>query len=125
MVATLANCFTCLQSAWVYSLILGLPSLAILIKFEVIAFKFLLNSTVKSFIHKLVLCAMASLFSFYWAVTFTTIRLSDDLTTGWQQKYREIISVVASLPEVVERGERFRFDVKKIITAQVNVPQHV
>jgi competence protein ComEC len=32
---------------------------------------------------------------------------------------------VASLPEVTERGERFRFDVEKILTKEAKIPQHI
>lgn len=109
-----------LQGAWIL-----VPSLAIFIKLDVIAHRFSLNLTVKSFIHKLLVGLMAGLFGFYWATTFATIRQSDNLTTDWQQKNIEIIGVVASLPEVTERGERFRFDVEKIVTAGVQVPKHI
>lgn len=109
-----------LQGAWIL-----IPSLAVLIQFEAISSKLSFNPIVKPVIYKLVLCVTAGLFGFYWAATFATICLSDELPPEWQQKNIEIIGVVASLPEVTERGERFRFDVEKIITSQAHVPKHI
>ena len=75
------------------------------------------------------LFVLASLLGFFWAATFATLRLSDELLQDWQQKNIEVIGVVASLPEVTERGERFRFDVEKILTKDdtktLKVPQHI
>ena len=75
------------------------------------------------------LFVLASLLGFFWAATFATLRLSDELPQDWQQKNIEVIGVVASLPEVTERGERFRFDVEKILTKDdtktLKVPQHI
>ncbi len=102
-----------------------IPSFVVLIKFDVIACKFSLNLTVKSFVHKLLVGVIAALFGFYWAAMFATIRLSDDLSKDWQQKNIEMIGVVASLPEVTERGERFRFDVEQVLTLGARVPQHI
>jgi len=55
----------------------------------------------------------------------STVRLSDALSQAWQQKNIEIICVVASLPEVTQHGESFRFDVEKIMTADAQVPKHI
>ena len=78
---------------------------------------------------KLSLLLVAALLGFYWAATFATIRLSDELPKDWQQKSVTIIGVVASLPEVTERGERFRFDVEKILTKDdtktLKIPTHI
>jgi competence protein ComEC len=59
---------------------------------------------------KLSFFLVAAVLGFCWAATFATIRLSDELPSDWQQKSINIVGVVASLPEVTERGERFRFD---------------
>jgi competence protein ComEC len=52
-------------------------------------------------------------------------RLNDELIADLQQKSITLVGVVASLPEVTERGERFRFDVEKILTPQAKVPKHI
>ena len=66
---------------------------------------------------------------FLWAATFATIRLNEQLPKNWQQKSITLIGVVASLPEVTERGERFRFDVEKILTKDatktLKIPPHI
>ena len=71
----------------------------------------------------------AGLLGFMWAANFAAIRLSDELPADWQQKSINVIGVIASLPEVTERGERFRFDVEKILTKDaantLNVPKHI
>ena len=71
----------------------------------------------------------ASLFGFVWAASFAAIRLSDELPADWQQKNITVVGVIASLPEVTERGERFRFDVEKILseddTKTLKVPRHI
>jgi competence protein ComEC len=101
-----------LQAAWILA-----PSLIIFINFKQV------------FVKKLSLFILASLLGFFWAALFATHRLSDELPHDWQQKNIEIIGVVASLPEVTERGERFRFDVEKILTKDdtktLKVPQHI
>ena len=78
---------------------------------------------------KLSLLLVAAVLGFCWAATFATIRLSDELPKDWQQKSVTITGVVASLPEVTERGERFRFDVEKILTKDdtktLKIPQHI
>jgi competence protein ComEC len=73
---------------------------------------------------------IAGLLGFMWAANFAAVRLGDALPADWQQKSINIIGVVASLPEVTERGERFRFDVEKVLSPQaqanqVKVPRHI
>jgi competence protein ComEC len=67
----------------------------------------------------------AGLLGLLWAANFVAIRLSDELPADWQQKSINVIGVVASLPEVTERGERFRFDVEKTLTSGAQVPKHI
>ncbi len=82
-----------------------------------------------SFLKKISLCIVAAVLGFLWAATFATVRLSDELPKDWQQKSITLIGVVASLPEVTERGERFRFDVEKILTKDatktLKIPPHI
>jgi competence protein ComEC len=67
----------------------------------------------------------AFLFGVCWASSFAVWRMSDELPHAWEQKTIAIEGVVASLPEVTERGERFRFDVEKVLTKDAIVPRHI
>jgi competence protein ComEC len=77
------------------------------------------------FVKKISFFVLATLLGFCWAATFATLRLSDELPREWEQKSVEIIGVVASLPEVTERGERFKFDVEKMLTPGAKIPVHI
>ena len=108
----LPDIFTALQAALVLAL-----SLFVFIKFQ------------NKYSKKLSFLVVAAVMGFCWAATFATIRLSDELPSDWQQKSINIVGVVASLPEVTERGERFRFDVESILTKDdahtLKIPQHI
>lgn len=67
----------------------------------------------------------ALLFGICWASGFAHWRMSDQLPRQWEQKSIVIIGVVASVPEVTERGERFRFDVENVLTKNAVVPSHI
>lgn len=65
------------------------------------------------------------LFGFFWAATFATIRLADALPAAWENRPIKIVGVVASVSELTERGERFRFDVEKVLTKAAVTPRHI
>ena len=67
----------------------------------------------------------AFIFGFVWASSFALWRMSDELPHHWEQKTIAIVGVVASVPEVAERGVRFRFDVEKVLTKEAVVPSHI
>ena len=75
----------------------------------------------------ILVCAM--LLGFYWAAGFAQWRLSDKLPKQWQQKSIELVGVIATMPEQIERGERFQFDVEKVLTKDsingLHVPAHI
>ncbi len=75
------------------------------------------------------LCVFAGLLGFLWAASFATIRLNDELPVDWQQKSINMIGTIATLPEVTEKGERFQFDVDKILTQDatktLKIPRHI
>jgi len=48
---------------------------------------------------------------FLWAALVAHIKLADHLAPEWEGRDIELIGVVASLPQVSERGVRFEFDV--------------
>ncbi len=68
---------------------------------------------------------LASSLGFFWAATFATIRLNDELPKEWEQKSINVVGVIATLPEITEKGERFQFDVEKILTQGAKVPRHI
>ncbi len=77
------------------------------------------------FLKSTLLSAAAFLFGVFWASSFAYWRMSDELPHAWEQKTIAVEGVVASVPEATERGERFRFDVEKILTAGAVVPNHI
>ncbi len=60
-----------------------------------------------------------------WASTQAYCRLSDHLPYEWEQKTIVLQGVVASVPELMERGERFNFVIEKTLTPQAIVPKHI
>lgn len=81
--------------------------------------------TLSKFINKAAIAAMALLFGICWASGFALWRMSDELPHESEQKSIVISGVVASVPEVTERGQRFRFDVENILTKNAVVPAHI
>lgn len=65
------------------------------------------------------------LFGFFWAATFATMRLADALPAAWENRPIQVVGVVASVSELTERGERFRFDVEEILTKTAVAPRHI
>ena len=111
-----------LGAAWGFILVLGSLSLIALFNFQ----RFKLHFVAQ----KACIFAFAALCGLFWATLFASVRLSDELPKDWQQKNIEVIGVVASLPEVTERGERFKFDLEKILTLDAaglnpKVPKHI
>lgn len=72
-------------------------------------------------IHFILACAIG----FTWATMLASYRLSDALPDAWQQKNITVVGVVASLPEQIEHGQRFLFDVEKVLTQDAYVPKHI
>lgn len=113
----LPGVFIGLQAAWIL-----LPSLA--------TFVYVYQSKLPKLLKSASGLFVAALLGFIWAANFAAVRLSDELPADWQQRSISVIGVVASLPEVTERGERFRFDVEKILApqatvSQLKIPQHI
>ena len=95
------------------------PALFFVVKSRTLSFQ---NSAP---LQKISVFVFASLLGFLWAATFATIRLSDELPSDWQQKSINIIGVIATLPEITEKGERFQFDVEKTLTQGAKIPRHI
>ncbi len=105
---------------WLLSLI---PALLIVFKSRFFAFQH------ADLLQRISVIVFAILLGFFWAASLATIRLSDELPKEWQQKSINIVGVIASLPELTERGERFTFDVEKILTQDeartLKIPRHI
>lgn len=68
---------------------------------------------------------VAGMAGFMWAAFFAHVRLADALPADWQGRNIALVGVVASLPQVNERGQRFEFDVERVLTAGASVPRHI
>ncbi|HSI42706.1 MAG TPA: DNA internalization-related competence protein ComEC/Rec2 [Methylotenera sp.] len=83
------------------------------------------NFKFSKILRKIILALASFLFGVVWASSFALWRMSDELPHQWEQKTIAIVGVVASVPEMTERGVRFRFDVEKVLTDAAVVPTHI
>ncbi|MDP1982039.1 MAG: DNA internalization-related competence protein ComEC/Rec2 [Sulfuritalea sp.] len=70
----------------------------------------------------LLLLPAAALLGFVWAAGFAQLRLADELPAALEGCDIELTGVVAGLPQTLERGVRFEFDVEQ---AAAGVPPHI
>lgn len=68
------------------------------------------------------LIPLAIAFGFVWAAGFAHLRLAEELPAALEGRDIEVTGVVAALPQALERGVRFEFEVE---TAPAGVPPHV
>ena len=68
---------------------------------------------------------LALVLGFAWAGLFASWRLADALPPEWETKELELVGVVATLPQTIENGTRFTFDVERVLTPNAKVPRHV
>lgn len=68
---------------------------------------------------------LAFLAGFMWAAGFAYWRLSDALPAEWEAKPIQVVGAVSSMPQRLENGERFEFDVEKVLTQGASVPRHI
>ena len=59
---------------------------------------------------------------FVWAAGFAHLRMAEELPSAMEGRDVELIGVVAALPQALERGVRFEFDVER---AASGVPPHI
>jgi competence protein ComEC len=62
---------------------------------------------------------------FLWAAAFAQFRLANELPPQWEGRDIRLVGVVAALPSEGERGQRFEFDVEKVVTPDAVVPSHI
>ncbi len=68
------------------------------------------------------LAAAAAAIGFVWAAAFAQLRLADELPAALEGRDIELSGVVAGLPQALERGVRFEFDVEQAVAG---VPPHI
>lgn len=76
------------------------------------------------------ICRISTLFGavlagFFFAAGWAQYRLNDALPPAWEGQYIQLVGVVASLPQLQERSERFLFDVERMETPDAQVPRHI
>jgi len=83
------------------------------------------SQPITMFVRQACLLAFCAMLGFSWAAAFAAIRLSDALPAGQEGVDVEVVGVVASMPQIQERGERFLFDVERVLTPDAHVPGKV
>lgn len=69
----------------------------------------------------IIVCALG----FFYAAWLAQQRLTEHLPTEWQGKDIALIGVVAEMPRLHQRGQRFVFDVERVLTPNAIVPSHI
>ena len=62
---------------------------------------------------------------FGWAQWRAEIRMAESLPSESEGRDIELIGVIASLPQLTERGTRFELDIEKILSKDAVVPSHL
>lgn len=99
------------SAAW-FALLLALAVLLFLVRRHAVLFR-------------VISLACALLAGFLWAAGMAQVRLADALPAESEGADIQLVGVVASLPQLHERGERFLFDVERIVTPDARVPQRI
>lgn len=100
-----------------------LPSLLWFAALLLIGLPFLLRRHAALF--RISIVSVSLLAGFLWASSVAHLRLADALPSEWESKDIQLVGVVASLPQLQERGERFLFDVERVETENARVPQRI
>ncbi|MCX7150309.1 MAG: DNA internalization-related competence protein ComEC/Rec2 [Rhodocyclales bacterium] len=77
---------------------------------------------VRRFVAVATLVAAGAALGFVWAASFAHLRLADELPAAIEGTDIELSGVVAGLPQALERGVRFEFDVEQAVPG---VPPHI
>lgn len=76
-------------------------------------------------LRELLTMLLGVLLGFYLSAYQAQQRLAVSLPHEWQGRDISVIGVIAELPRVSERGQRFAFDVEQTLTPDVSVPRHL
>lgn len=115
---------TFVLGAWLLQQMPFLPSLlwlAVLLPVLAALYKYRNNFPIRS----ISLALLALIAGFMWAALYAQWRLADELPPAWEGQDIQLIGVVASMPQQQERGERFEFDVERILTPHAVAPRHL
>lgn len=74
-----------------------------------------LRMAVRRFFARLLLALAGAALGFLWAAGFAHWRMADELPSALEGRDLEIVGVVAGLPQELERGLRFAFDVEQAV----------
>ncbi|HZV99711.1 MAG TPA: DNA internalization-related competence protein ComEC/Rec2 [Methylophilaceae bacterium] len=110
--------------AWLLQQMPFLPSLlwlAVLLPVLAALYKYRNNLPIRS----ISLALLALIAGFMWAALYAQWHLADELPPAWEGQDIQLIGVVASMPQQQERGERFEFDVERILTPHAVAPRHL
>ncbi|MFL9610931.1 DNA internalization-related competence protein ComEC/Rec2 [Methylobacillus sp. Pita2] len=119
-----AFALTFVAGAWVLQQLPWLPSLSwgwSLVPLILLFYWFRTQPVIRH----LLLAVLGLAFGFCWAAWLAHGRMADELPPEWEGRDIAIVGVVASLPAMHDRGERFDFDVEQVQTPGAVVPGRV
>ena len=79
----------------------------------------------QQFARALLIAAFACAAGFYWSAWQGEQRLSVSLPDSWQGRDIGVVGVVAELPRLSGRGQRFAFNVEKTLTPKIAIPGRI
>ncbi len=68
---------------------------------------------------------LGALLGFAWAGLAAHVRISDALAPEWEGRDTQVTGVIADLPQPVEQGARFEFEVEQSEPAEAHVPHQL
>ncbi len=77
------------------------------------------------YVRQVALLVLAAGVGFYWAAGYAALRLGTELPVSLEGQDIRVVGVVATLPQINERGGRFEFDVERVIGADAVIPPHI
>ncbi len=71
------------------------------------------------------LAFIAFMLGFCWAAVSAHSRLADQLPLEWERRDVQVIGVISSMPQRHEYGQRFEFDVERVLDDEAHIPRHI
>ena len=90
-----------------------------------VAILFRADASPMRYLRPLVIAIFAFMLGFYHSSWQAEQRLAVSLPDEWQGRNIEVVGVVAELPRNHDYGQRFRFDVERVLTSDVEVPHRL
>lgn len=104
---------------WAFSLLAFLPGFCLLLKACAI------DSAWAKLASLFTLILLGVLAGFFWSAVMAQHRLSQFLPGEWEGQDIQVVGVIASMPQAMERDQRFEFDVERVLTPGATVPPHI